>query len=149
MKLNRNKNVSILSFLILSIFAMFLLIPVLTMAQDGQGEPGPPPPPVLIESPYSDGNITDLPSFINFVLEKIVLPIGTIIAVFFIVYAGFLFVTAGGSEDKITTAKKTFYATAIGVAILLGSVAISNGIKNTICEIANVPGLNCAPPPGP
>jgi len=138
--MKRKLTLFISSFLIISAFSL----PFLLFAQTGGPPQGPPCPPGQICSPFKGTNINNLTDFINFVLENIVLPIGSIIAVFFLIYAGFLFVTAGGNEDKLATAKKTFLWTIVGIAILLGAVVISNGIKNTICEIApNIPGLGC------
>ena len=97
-------------------------------------------PPPKLENPLKE-NFTSLPDFINFVLEKIVLPIGAVIAVFFIIFSGFLFVTAQGNEEKLAKAKTAFLWTAVGVLVLLGSIVISKGIAETICKIGNVPGL--------
>jgi predicted transporter len=74
--------------------------------------------------------------FIEFILNNIVLPIGATVAVFFLVFAGFLFVTARGDEERLRLAKKTFLWTSVGIAVLLGSVAIANGIQATVCQIA-------------
>lgn len=138
------------SFLLLLLLAISIISPNFLLAQPpSQGDPnqGPPSPsdcpPNTICSPLQDSNIKNLADFVNFILENIVLPIGSIIAVFFLIYAGFLFVTARGSEEKLTTAKNTFLWTVIGIAILLGAVVISNGIKNTICQIGDIPGLGC------
>ena len=89
-----------------------------------------------LKSPFKDGDMTIF-SFLDFILREIVLPIGAVIAVFFLVYSGFLFVVARGSEDKLKTAKATFLWTIIGVAVLLGATAISLAIKGTICQIVN------------
>jgi len=122
---------SLFTFVILT-FAVVL--PILTFAQS----PRDTCLPGTICSPYPQG--FTIVSFLNFILEKIVLPIGGVIAVLFLVYAGFLFVTARGSEEQLEHAKETLKWTIIGIAILFGSLAISNGIKNTICQIApNIP----------
>ncbi|MDA1335179.1 MAG: TrbC/VirB2 family protein [bacterium] len=47
------------------------------------------------------------------------------VAVIFIVYSGFLFVTAQGAPDKITNAKNTITWTLIGLAIAIGAKALS------------------------
>jgi len=89
-----------------------------------------------LKPPFKDGDMTIF-SFLDFILNNIVLPIGAVIAVFFLVYSGFLFVTARGSEDKLKLAKANFIGAIIGVAILLGATAISLAIKGTICQIVN------------
>jgi hypothetical protein len=79
---------------------------------------------------------TSLIGFITFILNNIVLPIGAVIAVFFLVFSGFLFVTARGDEERLRLAKKSFLWTVVGIAVLLGSVAIAEGIQATLCQIA-------------
>ncbi|HZS42755.1 MAG TPA: pilin [Candidatus Paceibacterota bacterium] len=82
-----------------------------------------------LDNPLSNtGNIYD---FIAKVLEEVA-KIGAVICVFFIIYAGFLFVTAQGNEDKLKTAKNAFLYTVIGVIILLGAELIAKIIENTI-----------------
>jgi hypothetical protein len=81
-------------------------------------------------------NVTSIFDFVRDVLGNIVLPIGSIVVVFFIIYAGYLFVTAGGNEKKLETAKKTLLWVLIGSAVLLGSWAIALAVKGTLCQIA-------------
>ena len=50
--------------------------------------------------------------------------IGTIFVVL-VVYAGFLYMTAGGEDGKIETAKKLLYDGVIGLAIILSAYAIT------------------------
>ncbi|MEA2113205.1 MAG: pilin [Patescibacteria group bacterium] len=45
--------------------------------------------------------------------------IGILIAVGMIIYSGVLFMIAGGSDEKITTAKKTLMWSLVGLAVLL------------------------------
>ena len=49
-----------------------------------------------------------------------------IIAVGLILYAGFKWMTAGGSEDKITEARKLLVAGVIGLIIIFAAFAIAN-----------------------
>ncbi len=65
-------------------------------------------------------------------ITRIVAQIGVPVAVFFVIYAGFLFVTSRGSEDKLKTAKRTFLWTIIGVALILGAWAIAKAIRSFI-----------------
>lgn len=62
----------------------------------------------------------------------IVSSIGGVIAVFFIIYAGFLFVTAGGNEEKHKEAKKAILYAVIGTAILIGAQALATILETTI-----------------
>ncbi len=85
---------------------------------------------IEIRDPFKLGdNLYDL---VYAVLNQAVLPIGGIIVVLMIIYSGFLFVTARGSEDKIKDARRSFTYAAIGAAILLGAVAIGKAIEATI-----------------
>lgn len=59
-------------------------------------------------------------------VAAIALPIVAI----FIIYSGFLFVTAGGNQSKIDAAKTTFYWTVIGTAIVVGAWALATAIVN-------------------
>lgn len=63
-------------------------------------------------------------------LAKWVAAIALPIAAIFIIYSGFLFVTAGGNQSKIDAAKTTFYWTIIGAAIVVGAWALATAIVN-------------------
>ena len=69
------------------------------------------------------------------VIRDVVNPRGGVVAVFFIVYSGFLFVTARGSEDKLKTAKRALLYSVIGTAILLGAWVIAEVIASTINQL--------------
>jgi uncharacterized membrane protein len=64
-----------------------------------------------------------------------VVKIGAVVVVFFVIYSGFQFVTAQGSDEKISKAKKTFMWTIIGGLILLGAMTLSNVICNTAKQL--------------
>lgn len=57
-----------------------------------------------------------------------------IIAVGLIVYAGFLWMTAAGNEDKIDRAKKTLVSAVVGLIIILSAFAIATFILNKLLE---------------
>jgi hypothetical protein len=63
---------------------------------------------------------------------NLVATVGAIIVVFFIIYSGYKFVTAGDSDTDRTKAKNIFYATIIGGAILLGADVIANVVVQTV-----------------
>ena len=73
-------------------------------------------------------------SFEEFVKELLnaVIYIGLPVVALFIIYSGFLFITAQGDVEKIKTAKNTFLYTIIGVAIFLGSLTLAKIIEGTI-----------------
>ena len=57
------------------------------------------------------------------------------IIVLAIIYSGFLFVAAQGNSEKLGEAKKALLYTLVGAAILLGSLAIAELIKNTVLSL--------------
>ncbi len=57
------------------------------------------------------------------------------IAVLAIIYSGFLFVAAKGNPGKLEEAKKIFYFTLIGIAILLGAEILSKVIESTVTSL--------------
>ena len=61
--------------------------------------------------------------------------IGIPIAVLFIVYAGFKFVLARGSPEKLKEARQNFLWTIIGIAIFLGAWLLATVIANTVNEL--------------
>ncbi len=79
-------------------------------------------------NPIAAQSITQL---INSIL-RVLIQIGLPVAAVFIIYAGFLYVTARGNEEQIKKAHKAFLWAAVGAAILVGAGAISRVITNTI-----------------
>lgn len=84
-----------------------------------------------LENPLSVNSFAEL---IDSIL-KIVLAIGTPIAVLAIIYSGFLFVTAQGNEEKLKTAKSALVWSIAGTAVLLGSWVLAGAIGATIEEL--------------
>ncbi len=82
-------------------------------------------------------NPLNSPTFAGLIenVAKIVAQIGFPIAAIAIIYAGFLFVTAGGNEEKLKKAKTTFLWSIIGTALLLGAWAIAEAIKSFITTL--------------
>ena len=64
-------------------------------------------------------------------IVDVVVKVGTLLVIMAIIYAGFLFVTAQGSPDKISKAKATFLWVIIGSVILLGADQLSEVVQNT------------------
>lgn len=65
----------------------------------------------------------------------IVVKIGAYVAVFFIIWSGFLFVKAQGNSTELQKAKDTFLWTIVGIAILLGAQALALALGSTINTI--------------
>lgn len=72
---------------------------------------------------YSDAGDVDEDSIVIALAKIINILLGflAVIFVILIVYAGFLWMTAGGKEEQVGTAKKILIRSLIGVIIILGS----------------------------
>ena len=79
-------------------------------------------------------NVQTVPEFILKVVD-IVKIIAITVITFFIIYSGFLFVTAQGKPDKLKTAKSTILWTCVGTAIILGASILANAIQGTIVQL--------------
>ncbi len=110
-----------------TLLVLFLLTFTVAFAQSGSLTGAKIVNPLKVDS---------LQCFISEAL-KLIVNIGAVICVFFIIYAGFLFVTAQGNQAKLTAAKNTFLYTIIGTAILLGAWVIALVISGTIGKILN------------
>ena len=67
--------------------------------------------------------------------------LGIIFLVLF-VYAGFMWMTAAGNEERITKSKKTMIAAIIGVTIVLSAYAISYFVIDQLLIATKGEGLN-------
>jgi len=66
---------------------------------------------------------------------NVIVQIGVPIAALFLIYAGFLFVSARGSEEKLGKAKAIFLWTLVGIAVLLGASVLADVISSTIDQL--------------
>ena len=57
-----------------------------------------------------------------------------IIAVLIILYAGFLWMTAAGNDDKVSTAKSMMSAGVIGLVIILAAFGIASFVMDALVE---------------
>lgn len=118
-----------------------IAVPVYAQIMTG----GPSSEQTTFPNPFGNDNeaTKSIYGFVFFALSNIVMPIGSVIVVFFLIYSGYLFATAQGSDKKIEHAKETFFAVVIGALILLGSWTIAAAIRGTLCQIAdgNIPDL--------
>ena len=79
-------------------------------------------------------NANSLPQLLDLALKAVV-DIGAVIGVLAIVYCGFLFLKAQGNSEELETAKRAFYWTLIGLAILLAASVLETILKNTISSL--------------
>lgn len=115
---------SAISVAIITVVAILSLAKI-TLAQppdtheDGNGT-------IWILNPLEVDTVQELIDLILNYLLIIATPLASII----IIWAAVLFMTSGGSRDRIDKAKKTLFYALIGIAILL----ISKGITYTVAE---------------
>ncbi len=112
--------------ILISISILFFVSPLLALAQGGVGSGSGD---IIIPNPTKETNLLDL---INSLLMNVALPIGAVLAVLYIIYAGFSFVTAQGNPKKIEDAKQRLLWALIGTGILLGAVGISKAVQLTV-----------------
>lgn len=86
-----------------------------------------------IDNPIGE-KINDIPALIKVALEFVV-KIGGPVIVFFIVYSGFLFISAQGNKDKMKKAKDTLLYVIIGAVVVLGAFVISKIITGTVEQL--------------
>lgn len=72
-----------------------------------------------------------IPALIN-VIAEFAFEIGLPIAVVFIVYNGFRFVSARGDEKKLESAKEGIKWSLIGAALIVGARFLANAIVNFV-----------------
>src|SRR3990167_9250014 len=62
---------------------------------------------LMFPNPLGD-DIKTIPDFIEALVNKVILPVGSVVVVIMIIYSGFLFVMAQGNETKLSGAKRAF-----------------------------------------
>ncbi len=82
---------------------------------------------------YSGLTGTDI-RFVVALIIRIVLSLLGVVLLIMMLYAGFTWMTAGGNDEKIGTAKKTITRSAIGIAIILSAYALTTFIFNSLHE---------------
>lgn len=94
--------------------------------------------PNKLKNPLAAG-LDTIPKIFKAFYNGLVVPIAVMIIAMFIMYSGFLFVTArkSGSTDGIANAKRVFKWTIVGSLMLLGGLVIANALQGTLCEIVN------------
>lgn len=92
---------------------------------------GPPKKSIQLQNPLK---VDSIEKFFQLLID-ILLIFATPIIVFFIIYSGFLFVTARGNEDQLKKAKTALLWTVIGAVLLLGANVLLDIIVNTVNQL--------------
>lgn len=88
-------------------------------------------PAGALQNPIRFGSLIEVLSAILDILVIFAVPI----IVFFLIYAGFMYVTAQGNAAKITAATNALLYALIGGVIILGAEIIGGVIANTVDSI--------------
>lgn len=101
--------------------------PIMVLAQGSGGGTGQLPP-------YNPRNITDLNSF-KTVFQSVANWIGYFVlavAVVIILLSAFNFMTAGGADEKITTARRQLIYALVGIAVALLAFSLPAIVSNLL-----------------
>ncbi len=92
--------------------------------------------PKLLNAQYFTNPIqaSTLDGFLLQLLDVVIL-LGAIVVVFFLILAGFKYVTARGDEKQISSAHQTLTWTIVGAAIVLGAKVIASAISATVNQL--------------
>lgn len=98
--------------------ALLLLVPHTASAQK-------------LENPLEFDTVRE---FVQRVIEVVIM-IALPVIVFFVIFAGFQFVTAQGNQSKLQSARKNLLWVLVGAALLLGAWALAELIGGTLDQI--------------
>jgi len=115
-----------ITFISFNLFALFLLAyPTLVRLSAEEGTGG------ILRNPLKD---TTLVGLVNTILSAVI-QVGIVVVTFFIIYAGFKYVTARGNTSKLKEAHEGIKWTLIGSAIVLGAYVIRQIVTDTITSL--------------
>ena len=121
-----------IGFLVMCLPTLFLGF-LITNVQAGQTTGGTPQiQPVTLDNPLRVNSIEELLVAILNIFMVLMIPV----IVFFIILAGFKYVTAQGNSGQIEEATTTFTYAIIGGVLILAAVAIAEIIRNTVDSFA-------------
>ncbi|MCX6735840.1 MAG: hypothetical protein NTZ13_02035 [Candidatus Parcubacteria bacterium] len=78
--------------------------------------------------------INTIPKFIKATLD-LVIKVGIPVASVFLIFAGFMFLTAQGNEGKLTAAKSAFLWSCVGFGVLIGAWLFSTAFVGIMTSI--------------
>ncbi len=78
----------------------------------------------------------DLPTLIGNIIAVLLSVLG-IIFVVLVVYAGFLYLTSNGEEDKVKKAKKLLSQAVIGLVLIIAAYAIADFVLTSLIDVAS------------
>lgn len=128
---NSHQPVTVTLRYLASLFAAFVPLPVFAQPFFFPGGPGAGG--VFGESVVQGYGppARDLPNTILNVINFVLLLVG-VLALAFLVYGGFLYITSHGEEDKVTEAKETITNAVIGIVVLGIAAAVVNFVIGAV-----------------
>jgi len=126
-------------------YSYVLVIVILSLPNFVYSGPAGESVTVELQNPLKMDSLEDLLVAILNLIMVLMVPI----IVFFIIFAGFKYVTARGNASTIGEATRALTYAIIGAVIILGAVAISQMIKSTVDEFRTDDAATPAPTPPP
>ena len=77
---------------------------------------------------------TDITSLISKIIDFLIFDVAFPVAILLVVYAGYLYMSSGGNEQKIKTAHKALIWALIGFAVVLIASSVPGIIKEVLYE---------------
>ncbi len=111
---------------VFTLLFVFFVLPLISASQGGGASGGGSG----IQNPLKFGTFS---AFLTELLNIIII-IAVPIVVLAVIYAGFLFVTAQGNEEKLKKAKHAIVWTLIGALLILGAKVVADAIQGTVSE---------------
>ena len=116
--------------LILPVVLSGFLMPAVQYVSAGQTASSTTFTPVTLKNPIKFNSLQELVVAILNIFTTLMVPV----IVFFIIYAGFKYVTAQGNPGQIEEASTMLTYAIIGGVLILAAVAIAEIIKNTVAS---------------
>jgi hypothetical protein len=125
------------SFYIGAVILIFLPAVALADLQPGLTSPNSPPGLTSGNSVFTLPNPLNVGSFCGLILKLLnaIIAFGVPIAFLFLVYSGFLFITARGNDEKLNHAKRNFFYVIVGIGLFLGAWTFGQIVAATIKDL--------------
>jgi len=130
--MNSIKKYGLIFFAIISLFSSAFLTPASVLAASCDGFDPTGNDPYGISCGANSGLNAGDPRAIIARIINVALGMLGILFVVLIVYAGFMYMTAGGNEENTKKAQKIILYAVIGLAIILSAYAISQFVLNEL-----------------
>ena len=118
---------------ITALLLIFVVAPFALHAQQGLNQQ------ITIQNPFNCGGSNsngsgscDLLTLLTTILTKIIMPVASLAAVLWVIWAGFKYVMAKGNPPEIQKAHQNLLWALIGVGVILGAAGISAVLQSTV-----------------